>query len=121
VTRRLQAGTNLDEHVSSLIYIPGLRDNDDPHLMILCERQEGVSSTGRRLDGHAAVFVGGFVQQIPRKEWIAFLKKQEALRNRATTDRVAPTNTDLVLSEHMTSTNSAPESRVNANIATEKT
>src|SRR5258705_77511 len=69
VRRRIQLGMDLDDRVSSLVYFPGFRDRDDPNLMIIYERQEGVFTTGRRLNGHAVGFLGGDVQQIPERNW----------------------------------------------------
>src|SRR6476646_1076444 len=48
VRQRIQLGLDLDERVSSLVYLPGLRDNDDSDLMIIYERQAGISTTGKR-------------------------------------------------------------------------
>jgi len=70
--RRMQLGLDLDEGVSSLVYFPGLRDDDDPNLMMIYERQEGVFTTGRRLSGHAVGFVGGYAQQSQREIGHAF-------------------------------------------------
>ena len=96
VRQRIQLGLDLDERVSSLVYLPGLRDNDDSDPMIIYERQAGISTTGKRASGHAVGFVGGNIRQIPQDDWERFLKDQETLRRKLIASRATPTNTDLL-------------------------
>ena len=77
----------LTEAASSWIYFPGFRNDDDPNLAIIWEREEGLFVTGGRADGHAVGFVGGGYDNISSAEWADFLKKQEALRQKVLNGR----------------------------------
>lgn len=80
--RRAFAGLPIDETVSSWVYFPGFRNDDDPELAIIWERAAGVRFNGSRADGHAVGFVGGAHRQIRQANWQEFLKEQEALRKK---------------------------------------
>lgn len=79
VERLLKQGLPIDSTVSSWVYFPGFR-SDDPNICIIWERQEGIFLTGNRADGHAVGFTDGSFNQIPSKDWPAFVKQQEELR-----------------------------------------
>ena len=78
--RRVWAGLPIDETISSWVYFPGFRNDDDPKLAIIWERAAGVRFNGGRADGHAVGFVGGGHRQIRQAQWADFLKEQEELR-----------------------------------------
>jgi hypothetical protein len=78
--RLLKEGRQLNGKASSWIYFPGFRKDDNPEIVIIYERAEGIFITGSRADGHAVGFAEGLWGQIPSKEWLAFLKKQELMR-----------------------------------------
>jgi hypothetical protein len=80
VERLAKEGRPIDSTVSSWVYFPGFRSDDDPNICIIWERQEGVFLTGSRADGHAVGFADGGFNQIPSKDWPAFVKHQEELR-----------------------------------------
>jgi len=77
---RLKSGRALDGRVSSWIYVPGFRQDDDPSICIIWESWDGIFVNGSRHDGHAVGFVGGGYDQIPSTNWASFLKRQEDLR-----------------------------------------
>jgi hypothetical protein len=87
VLKRLRKGGGLDETVSSWVYLPGFRIDDEPELAIIWEREEGLSPIGRRLSGHAVGFACGGCNQISAEDWPEFLKKQEALREQVLAKR----------------------------------
>jgi hypothetical protein len=89
--KRFFAGTPIDETVSSWVYFPGFRSDDDPQLAIIWERQQGICFNGSRADGHAVGFADGHHEQIPQARWPAFLKEQEALRQTTLAKRPAET------------------------------
>jgi hypothetical protein len=78
--RRIKAGLQIDEQVSSWTYFPGFRDDDDDKMAIIWERQGGIRFNGSSADGHAVGFADGHHKQIPQEHWGEFLKQQEALR-----------------------------------------
>lgn len=78
--RRIKVGLPIDEQVSSWIYFPGFRDDDDDKLAIIWERQGGIRFNGAAADGHAVGFADSHHEQIPQERWNEFLKQQEALR-----------------------------------------
>jgi hypothetical protein len=92
--KRFFAGTPIDETVSSWVYFPGFRDDDDERLAIIWERQEGIWFNGSRADGHAVGFADGHHEQVPQKRWSAFLKEQEALRRAILAKRATATGTN---------------------------
>ena len=75
-----ESGRTIDETVSSWVYFPGFRTNDNPGIAIIWEREEGIFITVQRSDGYAVGFVGCGYDQIPSKDWPAFLKRQEELQ-----------------------------------------
>ena len=78
--RRIKIGLPIDEQVSSWIYFPGFRDDDDGELAIIWERQGGIRFNGLVADGHAVGFADGHHEQVSQARWSEFLKQQEALR-----------------------------------------
>jgi len=82
----------LDSNVSSWIYWPGYRVDDDPRLAIIWEREEGLFTTGGRASGHAVGFAVGGCTQIPSEKWADFLKEQELLRQKVLSARLGATN-----------------------------
>ena len=80
VAERLKEGRPIDSTVSSWVYFPGFRNDDDPSISIIWERKEGISLIGKQADGHAVGFAGGGFNQVSAKEWPAFVKRQEELR-----------------------------------------
>jgi hypothetical protein len=87
VSRRLATGKPIDESVSSWVYIPGLRTDDDPELALIWERRKGVGFNGRRKDGYAVGFVSGGFEQIASEDWPEFAKRQETLRESVLSSR----------------------------------
>ena len=83
VKLRLERGASIDDSVSSWVYWPGLRNDDDPGVALIWERAEGVTGIGVRtkLGGHVVGFVDGSYRQILQSEWPAFVKDQEVLRS----------------------------------------
>jgi hypothetical protein len=82
VLRRLKKHERLDERVSSWVYQPGLRLDDDARLALIWERTGGVTVNGRRTPGHVVGFVDGEVRQIDDSNWTAFLEEQKDLRDK---------------------------------------
>ncbi len=81
---RLKAGQPLDDSVSSWIYWPGFKSDDDPDLAILWERKSGLRWNAKRSsdrDGHSVVFAGGYHRYVAGAEWSDFTNKQAALRS----------------------------------------
>lgn len=76
----LKSGQTLDGTVSSWVYFPGFRNDDNPKLAIIWEREAGIFINGTRADGHAVGFAAFGYAQIPSTNWPSFLKEQEALR-----------------------------------------
>ena len=82
VERRLLDGRPLDAHVSSWVYWPGFRIDDDPQLAIIWEMKPSVNGIGRRtgIGGHAVGFAEGSFGQVSDSKWPLFLAKQKKLR-----------------------------------------
>ncbi len=78
--RRLRDGQPIDESVSSWIYFPGLRLDDDPSVALIWESKSGVGINGRRREGHAVGFVDGSFKQISSSQWSDFIRSQQKLR-----------------------------------------
>jgi len=70
----------MDSSLTSLVYWPGYREDDDENLALVWERRSGVTFDGRRLPGRAVGFVTGHWRQIPDEEWAAFEDSQMKLR-----------------------------------------
>jgi hypothetical protein len=85
--RRIKLGLPIDETVSSWVYFPGFRNDDDSKIAIIWERQGGIIFNGHSCDGHAVGFAGGDWEQIPQAQWSDFLKNQEVLRQTALAKR----------------------------------
>ncbi len=77
----LKNGKVIDETISSWVYHPGFRSDDNPEIAIIWESEGGIFVNGSRSDGHAVGFADGGYAQIASKDWPAFLKRQEELRN----------------------------------------
>lgn len=95
VAKYLREGRPLDSTVSSWVYFPGFRNDDDPAICMIWERQEGIFLNGDRADGHAVGFVGGGFAQIPSKNWPAFVKHQEELRRSTLSKRATETESSV--------------------------
>ncbi|GIX50487.1 MAG: hypothetical protein KatS3mg132_681 [Limisphaera sp.] len=82
--QELHAGHNISEEASSLVYWPGFRWDNDPHLAIVWDRTPGVNGSGRRSwpGSHAVGYADGRIAQIPASRWRDFLVEQEKLRAR---------------------------------------
>lgn len=94
--KRLQCGQPLDEAVSSWIYHPGFRENDDPSVAILWERVVGLTFNGGRSPGTRCVgFANGTWRQIPVSAWTDFVAEQENLHRRILADRKAKGSENL--------------------------
>lgn len=61
-------------------YVEGLRSDDDPGLAIFWDK-EGLGHNGEWLPegGHIVMFVSGFSEYVPAKEWDEFLSTQGAM------------------------------------------
>jgi hypothetical protein len=81
--RYLKTGKMIDEAVSSWVYHPGFRNDDNPEIAIIWERRAGIFVNGSRSDGHAVGYADGGCAQISSSKWPEFLKRQEELRNEA--------------------------------------
>jgi hypothetical protein len=92
--KRFFAGMPIDETISSWVYFPGFRKDDDERLAIIWERQEGIRFNGSRADGHAVGFADVHHEQIPQARWPTFLKEQEALRQAILAKRAADAGTN---------------------------
>ncbi len=92
VSEYIKTGKNIDETVSSWTYFPGFRNDDDPEIAILWEREAGLFVNGSRAEGHAVGFVGGGYDQIPDAKWPSFLKRQEQLRQKVLVQRARDRN-----------------------------
>lgn len=68
------------EEACSWVYWPGLRSTDNPDIALIWDRKSGVRFNGSRAAGHDVGFVGGYMRQIPDRDWEMFLKDQEQLR-----------------------------------------
>lgn len=86
---RLRGGGTLDETLSSWVYFPGFRNDDNPKVAIIWEREAGIFINGGRADGHAVGFVSGGVAQVPSAAWPGFLAEQERLRTEVSGSRAA--------------------------------
>jgi len=87
VLRRLERQQSIDDTVSSWMYFPELRFDDDPEIALIWERRGGVTVNGHRDDGHAVGFVDGSVRQISSGEWPDFTRRQAELRQRVLSTR----------------------------------
>jgi hypothetical protein len=76
----LKSGRSIDETVSSWVYHPGLRIDDNPEVAVIWERQEGIFVNGSRLGGHAVGYVNGGFGQVSSRDWTSFVKRKEELR-----------------------------------------
>ena len=83
----IREGGTLTPEVSSWVYWPGFRLDDNPRIAVIWEREAGLFLTGTRGDGHAVGFADGGYKQIPQHAWDAFLREQEILRTEALTRR----------------------------------
>jgi hypothetical protein len=84
VTNALQRGHSIS-NLTSWTYVTGLRNDDDPQLAILWESKSGVTADGNpsQSNGRMVLFLNGDVTNIPRTNWVSFLRKQEQLRKAA--------------------------------------
>ena len=90
VSQRLRNGQPIDESISSWVYNPGLRLDDNPRLAIIWERTAGVTVNGHREEGHAVGFVNGEVKQIEAVQWTSFLQQQRELSSETFAKRRQP-------------------------------
>lgn len=90
----LRAGTPLDATLTSWVYTPGLRTDDDESIAILWESKRGLLSNGRRCrrGSRAVLLIGREITNVAGAEWPAFLRQQDALVKAARTMRPAQTN-----------------------------
>ncbi len=90
----LRSKARLSQSLTSLVYIPGLNQNDPPNLALFWESQAGLYPNGRRnfFGGHAVMLVGGTVTNVAAADWASFLNWQEHLRKAALAKRVGQTN-----------------------------
>jgi hypothetical protein len=87
--RALKQGRAMDSSLTSWVYWPGYREDDDENLALVWERRSGVTFDGRRLPGRAVGFVTGHWRQIPDEEWAAFEDSQMKLRAETLRRRIA--------------------------------
>jgi hypothetical protein len=92
VKRRLETGGNLDSNISSWVYFPGFRDDENPDLAIIWERTEGLRWNGSRGSGHAVGFIDGHQEQVPKERWPIFIRDQEDLRREVIAKRATTRN-----------------------------
>lgn len=78
----LNRGEMVTDSVSSWVYFPGFRQDDDSNLAIIWERVAGVRFNGGRAPAgsHAVGFTDGSHRQIAASEWNSFLRDQATLR-----------------------------------------
>jgi hypothetical protein len=93
VTNALQAGHSIST-LTSWVFVPGLRRDDDPRIAILWESTPGLSPDGKLASwGNRPVLLLSLdITNIPEADWKSFLKQQELLRNEVQTKRTAQTN-----------------------------
>lgn len=82
VVRNLQSGQPLTEKLTSWVYVPGLKDTDNPNLAVLWEAKAGIHPNGKRdpTGARVVILLGGDITNISAADWEGFLKKQEQLR-----------------------------------------
>jgi hypothetical protein len=83
----LTSAGRLNDKLSSWVYWPGFRIDDDPKLAIIWEKRSGLGFNGKRSAGHCVGFVNNEMRQIPDDKWDAFILAQEILRNRTISER----------------------------------
>ena len=87
VVQRLLSGGGLDESACSWVYVPGFRDDDEPVVAIIWEKQPGIRFNGKRGSGRAVGFSDGSHAQVSLGAWAKFLEEQEKLRESALKNR----------------------------------
>lgn len=90
----LQNKRTLDAATTSWVYFQGFSQNDDPRIAILWESTGGLYPNGRRnfFGGHAVLFLGGDITNVPAADWEIFVKQQDQLRHVVQTKRPGGTN-----------------------------
>jgi hypothetical protein len=85
VARVLEMGGKIDGTVTSWIYVPGLRQDDDQRLAILWESKAGLYASGKRnpSGGRAVLLVGSDITNVSAANWTNFLAEQGTLRRSA--------------------------------------
>jgi hypothetical protein len=86
---KLTSGLPLDDVSTSWVYVPGLKESDDPELAVLWESRPGFRHDGRRDSrlGRAVLFNKFAIEYIPENEWEHFIKNQAARREKAFMER----------------------------------
>ena len=79
--------SRITTNASSWVYWPGLRSDDDEQIALFWERESGVRFNGSRARGREVGFVNGTFRQVLDDQWPAFLRAQEALREKAIRSR----------------------------------
>lgn len=94
VVQNLQSGQPLTERLTSWVYVPGLKDNDDPNIAVLWESKAGIFANGKHDPSGArvAILLSGDITNIPAADWDSFVKQQEQLRRAVQTKRSSETN-----------------------------
>src|ERR1051326_449015 len=100
---RLSSGGTLDETISSWVYYPGLREDDEDllsaqgikpklGLALVWERRSGIGMGGVRAPegSHLVIFSRESPTQIGATEWDSFLKEQEECRRVIFASRAQP-------------------------------
>ena len=89
VVAALSRQTSLNQSLTSWVYLQGFKNDDDPNIAILWESRGGLYPNGRRnfFGGHAVLFIGGVITNIPAADWENFMKQQEKLRSAAQAHR----------------------------------
>jgi hypothetical protein len=90
VTNALQNRLSI-EGLTSWVYVPGLRADDDPRLAILWESKTGLKSNGKRAhnDARPVLLLSRDITNVPSADWENFLKHQEQLRKAVQANREA--------------------------------
>lgn len=85
VVSALQNGQPLTPSISSWVYVPGLRTNDEPKIAVLWETKTGMLANGTRIrqQTRPVILLNGDITNVSISDWSAFLKQQEQfLKNR---------------------------------------
>jgi hypothetical protein len=96
LTNALQMGESIS-NLTSWVYVPGLREDDDSRLAILWESRPGLSAGGRLVSGgqRPVLLLNRDITNVPAVHWEDFLKQQELLRNAVQTNRETATKQQL--------------------------
>jgi len=93
VTNALAKGVSIS-NLTSWVYIPGLREGDDPRIAILWESMAGLTQAGKvsSQKTRPVLLLDRSITNVPAANWESFTKQQEQFRNAVQAKRAAATN-----------------------------